>query len=214
MKPILLSLIFISYLFGQNPIIVSGGGGGGSSSGSGTSRTWNYSFQGTYYGGVPVFSGNIPVANAPTAIVNSGAALAVLNFTQGVSDQYWYGDWQIPPNFTGAISYRIFSLCNPALCDSTNTTNVYISLACNGYSTEFDIPSFVELTAPIAIINNASGYIKLTTGSITPGVGTPTLPTCASTDFMSIKLRADTTNLTTGYSFQLAGVTFLLQGTF
>jgi len=171
-------------------------------------------FQGANYGGVSVFSGNIPTANAPTAKLNSGAKLAVLDFTQGTSNQTWYGAWQMPPSYpaNGTISYSISSMCDPANCDSTHAANVYISLACSGTSVDPDSPSFTELTAPIAITNSASGHQTITSGTITPGAGTPTLPACATTNAATINLRVDTTGLTAGNDFQLAAVIFYVQG--
>jgi hypothetical protein len=103
-------------------------------------------------------------------------------------------------------------MCDPANCDSTHAANVHISLACSGTAARPDSPSYTELTAPIAITNNASGYQTVTTGMIAPGAGTPTLPACATTNRATIKLRVDTSaNSLTG-SFQLVAVGFYVQG--
>jgi len=179
-----------------------------------TLRTWNYVFQGADYGGVPVFAGNIPAAGAPTAKINASSDLAVLDFPTAQSTYYWYGSWRMPPAYpaSGAISYIISSMCDPANCDSTHAANVHISLACSGTAARPDSPSYTELTAPIAITNNASGYQTVTTGMIAPGAGTPTLPACATTNRATIKLRVDTSaNSLTG-SFQLVAVGFYVQG--
>jgi hypothetical protein len=179
-----------------------------------TLRTWNYVFQGADYGGVPVFAGNISATGAPTAKLNASGDLAVLDFPTAQSTYYWYGSWRMPPGYpaSGPISYTISSMCDPANCDSTHAANVYISLACSGTTARPDLPSYTELTAPIAIRNNASGYQTVTTGTITPGSGTPTLPACAPTNRATIKLRVDTSaNSLTG-SFQLVAVSFYVQG--
>jgi len=185
-----------------------------------TSRTWNYNFQGANYGGVPAFSGNIPATGAPTVKVNAGGDLAVLDFPLSQSTYYWYGSWRMPPSYpaNGTISYILSSMCDPANCDSTHAANVYISLACSGTTARSDSTSYTELTAPIAIANSASGYQIVTSGTITPAAGTPTLPACATTNRATIKLRVDTTdalhsgaNPLTG-SFQLVAVTFYVQG--
>jgi hypothetical protein len=185
-----------------------------------TLRTWNYVFQGANYGGNPVFAGNIPATGAPAAKINAGGDLAVLDFPVSQSTYYWYGSWRMPPSYpaNGAISYIISSMCDPANCDSTHAANVYISLACSGTTVRPDSSSYTELTAPIAITNTASGYQTVTTGTITPGSGTPTLPACATANRATIKLRVDTTdalhsgaNPLTG-SFQLVAVGFYVQG--
>jgi hypothetical protein len=179
-----------------------------------TARTWNYSFQGVDYGGVPAFAGNIPATGAPTAKLNSGGDLAVLDFPIAQSTYYWYGSWRMPPAYpaSGAITYVFSSMCDPAACDSTDAANVYISLACSGTTARPDAPSYVELTAPVAITNNATGYQTITSGTITPGAGTPTLPACATTNRATVKLRVDTSaNSLTG-SFQLVAVNFYVQG--
>jgi hypothetical protein len=146
--------------------------------------------------------------------LNSGAKLAVLDFAQGTSNQTWYAAWQMPPSYpaNGAISYVISSMCDPANCDSTHAANVYIGLACSGTTAEPDLASFTELTAPVAITNRASGYLTVTSGTITPGAGTPTLPVCATTNVATIQLRANTTGLTTGDDFQLVQVILMVQG--
>jgi hypothetical protein len=179
-----------------------------------TLRTWNYVFQGVDYGGVPVFAGNIPATSAPAAKLNASGDLAVLDFPAAQSTYYWYGSWRMPPAYpaNGVISYTIFSMCDPANCDSTHAANVYISLACSGTTARPDSPSYTELTAPLAITNNASGYQTVTSGTITPGAGTQTLPACAAANRATIKLRVDTTGMTPGDDFQLSAVSFYVQG--
>jgi len=185
----------------------AGGGGGGL-------RTWNYIFQGASYGGVPVFTGNLPAAGAPTAKLNASGDLAVLDFPAAQSSSYWYGSWRMPPAYpaNGAISYVISSMCDPANCDSTHAANVYISLACSGISARADSASYTELTSPVAITNNASGNMTISAGTITPGAGTPTLPACATTNRATIKLRVDTAANSLSGSFQLVAVSFYVQG--
>jgi hypothetical protein len=120
----------------------------------------------------------------------------------------------MPPSYpaNGAISYVISSMCDPAHCDSTHAANVYISLACSGATARPDSASYTELTAPIAITNSASGYQTVTSGTITPNAGTPTLPACATTNRATVKLRVDTTGLTASDAFQLVAVSIYVQG--
>jgi hypothetical protein len=187
---------------------------GAACGGGGTTRTWNYSDQGVDYAGVPAFSGNIPSAGAPTAKINASGDLAVLDFPIAQSTYYWYRSWRMPPGYpaNGTISYVLSSMCDPANCDSTHAANVYISLSCTGTTARPDVPSYVELTAPVAITNAALGYQTITSGSITPNAGTPTLPACATTNRATIKLRVDTSaNSLTG-SFQIVAASFYVQG--
>jgi hypothetical protein len=180
----------------------------------GVTRTWNYQFQGVNYAGVPAFGGNLPANTTALPQLNASADLPVLNFPQGASSQYWYGSWRMPPAYpaNGAISYTIFSMCDPANCDSTHAANVYISLACSGTTARPDSASYTELTAPIAITNSASGYQTVTSGTVTPNAGTPTLPACTTTNRATVKLRVDTTGLTASDAFQLVAVSFYVQG--
>ena len=171
-------------------------------------------FQGANYGGVPAFAGNLPATGAPTAKLNAGGDLAVLDFPTAQSTYYWYGSWRMPPGYpaNGAITVLLSSMCDPANCDVTHAANVYISLSCTGSSARPDESAFTELSSPIGITGIASGYQVVTTGTITPGAGTPTLPACATTNRATIKLRVDTSaNSLTG-SFQLVAVGFYVQG--
>lgn len=198
------------YVCTASKVFAQAGGGG---------STFQCTFQGANYQGTAVFGGNVPSTNFPTAKINSGGTLAVLDFPSSQSVDYWYGSCLVPSNYTtnSAIKLKLESACDPANCDSTNAANVYVSLSCTGGSARADAPSFTESSTPVAITNAVSGNQVLTTINITPnsttitgttGNNTNTFPACAAGNRVTVKVRVDTSaNSLTG-SLQLISTIF------
>jgi len=169
--------------------------------GGGSTRTWNYSFQGANYGGVPAFSANLPASSAPAATSVGGTdPAAVLEWPTGQSTYYAWWSFVLPTGYVSnaAISYSIESRST----DSTHAAILTPSWACVSTAT-VDAPSWTAVSTVNVTGTAASGRV-VTTGTITP--------TCAAGNRTLVKLSIDTNTNSMTAGFDLIGVTFSLQG--
>jgi hypothetical protein len=178
---------------------------------SGALRTYPYFWQGVMQAGISGFAVNLPASGGP-APANSGGTMpiAVLEWPTAQNSYYAWWTWVMPAGYASnaAIGYSIESRCNAATCDSTHANIVTLGLGCGG-NAALDAPAIVNAT-PVNVTNGASAAQTITTGTLTPNSGG--LPACAAGNRVWVRIIVDTNaNSLTG-PFDLASVTFTVQG--
>jgi hypothetical protein len=174
-------------------------------------RTYPFFWQGVMQAGISGFAANLPASGGP-APSNSGGTMpiAVLEWPTAQSMYYAWWTWVMPAGYAAnaPIAYSIESRCNVSACDSTHANIVTLGLGCAG-GAALDAPAIVNAN-PLNVTNGAAAVQTITAGTLAPNSGG--LPACAAGNRVWLRMIVDTnTNSLTG-PFDLASVTFSVQG--